>query len=154
MPSQLSLPEVQFVGDLFCPHCGTRLFSADEGSGGKCPHVVFGYGRGFDPDVFLSVRADFARSFMNELLESSAYHECLSEDEMEPISRKDQEEFSRAEFRPEDRVACLIAEYCRDFPDKMFPELLLEETVIFKAEKTHSSVRFAVDLGARQNVDI
>jgi len=101
--------------------------------------------------MFLAVRANFAVSFMQALLESPAYRENLSDDEMEPITKQDQEAFCQADFGPEDSVACLIAAYCRDLPEKLFPALLSQSTILFKDDRSYSGVHIAVDLGITEH---
>ena len=146
MDTNTRFPEIEIEGDLFCPHCGNRIFSWGDATVSKCPHLVFAYGWN-DPDMFLAVRADFAQSFMSALLKSQAYREWLREDEMEPITKQDREAFCQADFGPGDSVACLIAAYCNSLPEKMFPTLLSRSTVIFKNDGYYSGVHIAVDLG-------
>jgi hypothetical protein len=150
MDTNIRLPEIEIEGDLFCPHCGNRLFSWGDATVSKCPHLIFVYGWNA-PDMFLAVRADFARSFMLALLKSQAYRECLREDEMEPITKQDQEAFCQADFGPGDSVACLIAAYCNSLPEKMFPTLLSRSTTIFKDDRLYSGVHIAVDLGISEH---
>jgi len=140
------LPEIIIAGELFCPHCGNRLFSWEDSLISKCPHLIFAYGWNED-DMFLAVRSNFAHSFMNALLESKTYRECLIEDEMEPISKQDRETFCRADFDPDDRIAYLIASYCSNLPEKMFPSILSQSTVIFIDDRPHSGVHIALDSG-------
>jgi hypothetical protein len=150
MHTNTSFPEIEIVGELFCPHCGSRLFSWEEGAISRCPHLIFAYGWN-DPSMFLAVRADFAESFMAALLDSPAYRECLSEDQMEPITKQDQEAFCQADFSPEDSVSCVIADYCWNLPEKMFPALLSRSTIIFKDHRYYSGVHIAVDPGGTRH---
>ena len=145
MKRKTLLPESEFAGDLFCPHCGIKLFSWYNGIAAKCIHLVFAYGWN-DPDIFISVRFDLAKSFLSALMESIEYHKRIIEDEMVPIAEQYQELFCQAEFLPEDSVASLIASYCWDLPERMFPSLLSKSTIIFKDDRNHSGVHIAIDL--------
>lgn len=141
-----SLPEVEFTGKLFCPHCGIRLFSWDNGTISKCPHLVFAYGWN-DPDIFLAARPDFARSFFTAMMTSPVYRELLAEDELDPIITEEIEVFVSGEFSPGDELSCKVASYCWDLPERLFPELLVPSTIIFKDDRYHSGIHIAVDMG-------
>lgn len=101
--------------------------------------------------MFLAARADFATSFLQALMDSPAYHECLQEDGMEPITEDAQKAFCRADFSPGDTVGTLIAEYCQGFPETLFPSLLDESTVVFTDDRLYSGVHVAIDLGITES---
>jgi hypothetical protein len=138
-------PRIEIAGELYCPHCGSRLFSWEDGVPSKCPHLVFGYGWG-DPDLFLAVRASYARALVCALLESPAYHSGVLENEREPISEEDQLAICEANFSPGDRLSSLLASYCSGFIEDQFPELLSRSTIVFADDRSHSGVHIAVDL--------
>jgi len=150
MPMSMDAPfaKTEIAGELYCPHCGCRLFSWEDGAISKCEHLVFAYGWG-DPDMFLAVRAEYAEAFLHALLGSPAYQNCVVEDEMEPISEDNQLVFCQADFSPEDRISGLIAAYCQGFPENLFPSLLSQSTVIFTDDRLYSGVHIAVDLCER-----
>jgi len=141
-------PEVEVRSKLYCPHCGSKLFSWDDSYFSKCPHVIYGhFSSACDPDFFLGVRPDFAKAFLDQLLKSYSYLELLDIDELEPLSERHQTEFINAAFSPEDPIAELVARYCQGLPERLFPSLFSRSTIIFVCNSFHSGVRIAVDQG-------
>jgi len=99
--------------------------------------------------MFFAVRPSYAKKFLHALLKSPAYHSFLAEEEMKSISEEDQRTFCNGTFSTENSVSSLIAEYCNDFPENLFPKLLPQSTVIFTDESDYSGVHIAIDPGGK-----
>ncbi len=141
------------MGKLFCPYCGTHLFSTyPEDVHNTCPHVVFAFVWGGDPDGFVAVRKDFAEAFIRELKSSEHYAQLLSEDEREPIDENSENVFVQGAFEPLDDVAVEIGSFCDGFPENMFPELPTKNTILFVDDRLYDGIHIAVDWGT-EDVD-
>ena len=137
---------VEVLDELYCPHCGVKLITFEEGLLTNCPHLVYVYECDDDGKRFSMVRPDYGQSFMETLLGTTEY-KALLQFMIGPLSVSDQEKFSRGDFSPNDSIGATVAEYCPTFPETLFPELLSPETVIFVIYHYYGGINIVIDFG-------
>ena len=133
-------------GLLLCPHCGRKIYSWENGLIENYPHIVFASVWN-NPNFFVVVRPDYANAFLGALKGSMKYKEYLAEDDWQPIEPEIEKVFLTGKIVENDEVAKIIAGYCWDFPEIMFPSILGESTIIFTDDHAHSGIHIGVDSG-------
>ena len=147
MHNKKHFPEVEVFDELFCPHCGVKIFTFEEGLLRRCPHLVYFYTWDEDEIRFDMVRPDFGQSFLKTLLSTTEY-KVLLQFMIGPLSDSDQEVFMRGEFSRQDSIGATVAGYCITFPENLFPELLAPETVIFYNSHYYGGSNIVFDFGS------
>jgi hypothetical protein len=147
MHNEKHFPRVEVLDELFCPHCGVKIVTFEEGLLRSCPHLVYIYAWDDDEIRFDMVRPDFGRSFIKTLLDTTEY-KVLLQFMIGPLSDSDQEEFMEGEFSQHDSIGVKVAGYCIRFPENLFPELLAPETVIFFISHYYGGSHIVIDFGS------
>jgi hypothetical protein len=146
MHSKKHFPVVEVLDELFCPHCGVKLITFEEGLLASCPHLLFVYSWDEDGERFDMVRPDYGISFMETLLSTTEY-EVILQFMIGPLSDSDQKKFKQGFFSPQDNIGKTVAGYCITFPEMLFPELLSCETVIFMISHYYGGTNIVIDFG-------
>jgi hypothetical protein len=146
MHNKKYFPIVEVLDELFCPHCGVKLITFEEGLLASCPHLVFVYSWDEDGVRFDMVRPDYGQSFMETLIGTTEY-QVLLQFMIGPLSASDQENFKQGIVSPQDNTGKTVAGYCIRFPEKLFPELLSSETVIFLIDHYYGGTYIVIDFG-------
>jgi hypothetical protein len=146
MHNKKYFPIVEVLDELFCPHCGVKLITFEEGLLASCPHLVFVYSWDEDGVRFDMVRPDYGQSFMETLIGTTEY-QVLLQFMIGPLSASDQEKFMQGIVSPRDKTGKTVAGYCIRFPEKLFPELLSSETVIFMISHYYGGTYIVIDFG-------
>lgn len=139
-------PMVEVLDELFCPHCGVKLITFEEGLLNSCSHLVYVFKWDDDELRFDMVRPDFGQSFLKTLLSTFEYKELLQY-MIGPLSDREQEIFMQGNFSPQDSIGATITDYGMIFPDLRFPELLASETVIYNISHYYGGTHIAIDFG-------
>jgi hypothetical protein len=140
-------PRIRFNEELFCPHCGTKLYSSTESIISQCPHLVSTFFWSNDQDFLVNMRSNYAKSFIDAMLISSEYRKHLDGIEMEPLSAREQNLLINGKFEPFDEISNTFAVHFWGPPNDMFPNLLSDDTFIFFSDTYHSGVYFTIDSG-------
>ncbi len=147
MHNKKNFPMVEVLDELFCPHCGVKLITFEEGLLSSCAHLVYVYSWDEDGLRFDMVRPDYGRSFLKTLLSTFEYKELLQY-MIGPLSDSDQEKFMQGKFSPQDRIGATVVDYFMTFPEMLFPELLTIETVIYSISHYYGGTHIAIDFGS------
>jgi hypothetical protein len=65
-----------------------------------------------------------------------------------PLSFSVQEKFMRGNFSPLNNSGATVDDYCMTFPDRLLPEFLTIETVIYSISHYYGSTHIAIDFGS------
>jgi hypothetical protein len=140
-------PVLDVLDELFCPHCGVKLATFDEGFLKSCPHLVYVFTWDDDLLRFDMVRPDFGRSLLKTLLNTFEY-KVLMQYMIGPLSESDQEKFMQGDFSPQDSIGVTITDYGLVFPDLRFPGLLSSETVLYYIDHHYGGTHLSIDFGS------
>lgn len=147
MSVRYNFPVVDVLDELFCPHCGLKLITFEEGLLASCPHLVYVFTWDEEGLRFDMVRPDFGQSVLNALLGTFEYKELLQY-MIGPLSESDQEKFMRGDFSRHDSIGATITDYGICFPDLSFPELLSSDTVLYCIDHYYGGTHIAIDFGS------
>ncbi|MBC8374438.1 MAG: hypothetical protein H8E26_00245 [FCB group bacterium] len=149
-----------FEGNLSCPHCGALLHDASLRKPGdvdwdagvmECPHVLYTFGLVDDwrGPIFLSVRPDWAKSFIEKLIHSPKYLGAIGKHKKSPLKGGELAAFvsgnvlelQEVEWYPV--LGSTVARFCWHLPSYMFPELMPDDTVMMVAGES-TSIHIAI----------
>jgi len=149
-----------FGGNLSCPQCGALLHDAslwkpdvvswDTGVM-ECPHVLYTFA--LDDEwrwpIFLTVRSDYAKNFIEKLIHSPKYLGKIGKHKKSPLKGREMADFvSGNVLEPEEVdwypvIGSTIARFSWHLPSYMFPELIPDDTVMMVAGES-TSIHIAI----------
>jgi hypothetical protein len=144
----IHFPEVPIGFPFSCPHCGQLLFDDEKGITGECPHLVFSYCWGVDPDCFIATRTDYAKTFLRAVKATPYYQEyceeCVEDGKQSPPFEELELKFINGDFEPGDDTSTEMACICEGPPHSEFPEILPKDTIVYTNHGYYSGVFFAI----------
>ena len=140
--SNKTITTIEFGDKLKCPHCGVEIISLPDVT--KCTHLVFAFGWN-EQSMFLAIHPDYAKSFIDAMINSTEYPEHLENNQIRPLSIEEQKEFCKGDFTlTYDDISATVAEYCWGLPEEMFPELLSKNTTIYISDGYYSGIHVGI----------